>query len=458
MPQHDPPRSHAGGSREAWARLIDWHDRRPRARLSSPRGWIWAVVIAASFFWMSNPMVFVREFEDSLAMTTKALAVGMVLTLPWLRLPRVPWPWAAFLLLCALSQLWSVDDAATDASVVLYMQMTLLAVVIAANCDALVVAWGLALGGVVVVALSIYAFEKTMWGSSYPIEGGVTFTGVGTNENILAYTLAISLAAILAAGRPRHWSAQVLWLGVLAVNAYGLYLANSGTGYLSVFALVVAIASIQLWPAIRKAGRRVGAVWVLAVAVLLLVILGLVGVLLGKQVSTVSGRSPLWVAAFESTMHYAPVLGSGWGAVWEHPWDLTVPNEVSLDIYARAGFTLAHGHNFFVDVLPELGLLGVAVALLMVVYAVREVRRCGLQPGSTDTQSGRLTLLVLVALLVSGVSEPMLTVPLGWWSLTLVVALSRQHAPLPEGSPRPRGGSRRAATEPERTDGTHARV
>ena len=102
---------------------------------------------------------------------------------------------------------------------VLYMQMTLLAVVVAANCEPWSWPGAWALGGVAVVALSIYAFEKTMWGSSYPIEGGVTFTGVGTNENILAYTLAISLAAILAAGRPRHGRPRSLWLAVLAVNA-----------------------------------------------------------------------------------------------------------------------------------------------------------------------------------------------------------------------------------------------
>ena len=46
--------------------------------------------------------------------------------------------------------------------------------------------------------------------------------------------------------------------------------------------------------------------------------------------------------------------------------------------------------------------------------------------------TGRLVLLVLVALLVSGVSEPMLTVPLGWWSLALVAALPRQRV-LPRG-------------------------
>ena len=51
------------------------------------------------------------------------------------------------------------------------------------------------------------------------------------------------------------------------------------------------------------------------------------------------------------------------------PGDLTPPNPVAADIYERAGLALAHGHNFFVDVLPELGLVGVFVALLMVAYA-----------------------------------------------------------------------------------------
>ena len=74
------------------------------------------MVIAASFFWMSNPMVFVREFEDSLAMTTKALAVGIVLDAAMVTPAARALAVAAFLLLCVLSQLWTVDDAATDAT------------------------------------------------------------------------------------------------------------------------------------------------------------------------------------------------------------------------------------------------------------------------------------------------------------------------------------------------------
>lgn len=427
--------------------LLAWHDRRPRATMRSPRGWIWTALLAASFFWMSNPLVFVRVFDDSVAHTVRWTAIVAVLTLPWLRLPRVPWPWVLFLGLSVLSQLWTINDASTDTSIVLYLTFTALAVLAAANCEAEVVGWGLGLGGVVVVVLSVYAYEKTMWGSAYLTWQGNIFAGVGTNENILAYTLAVSSAATIALLRRRPWAVQACWLVVLAVNGYGLYLAESGTGYLTVLALAVTYLSVVAWPVLSIARRRIGLLWASAAVGLLLVSLGVVATLLGKQISTVSGRSPFWVATFESTMARAPVLGSGWGAVWEHPWDLTPPNPVAADIYERAGLALAHGHNFFIDVLPELGLVGVFVALLMVAYAVREIRRCGLHAGSRDPVTGRLVLLVLVALLVSGVSEPMLTVPLGWWSLALVTALPRQRV-LPREA-REAVGDERSASSPE---------
>nr|WP_253943217.1 O-antigen ligase family protein [Nocardioides sp. zg-1308] len=202
----------------------------------------------------------------------------------------------------------------------------------------------------------------------------------------------------------------------------GVVAAASGTGYVSVLSIVVAAVLVSAWPRLRNARRRVVLLWTAAIGLVLVVGLLVTTVLLGKELSTFSGRAAFWRAAIESTFDRAPLIGSGWGAVWEHPWDPTPPNDVANDIYVRADYALPHGHNFFVDVLPELGVLGVTIALVMVAYAVREVRRRGLR---TD-ESGRLVLLVLVALLVSGITEPMLTVPLGWWSLTLVVATARQ--------------------------------
>ncbi len=268
-----------------------------------------------------------------------------------------------------VSQLWTIDDAATDASSMLYLKLTALAVLAAANCEVEVVAWGMGLGGVAIVGLSMWAFEHTMWGSSYPVNeaGGikVAFAGVGTNENILAYTLAVSLAATLALGRPRHGLPLAAWLAVLGVHAYGFYLASSGTGYLATFAVLLAAAGALAWKPLRAVRRHVLLAYVAGVGALVAIALLVVTVGLDKQLSTVSGRAPFWRATIDSTLDQAPLLGSGWGAVWAHPWALAPPNDVAGDIYARAGYPLPHGHNFFVDVLPELGLLGVLLVLAM---------------------------------------------------------------------------------------------
>lgn len=435
MSQHAQRRARTSPA-TAWRALVAWHDARPAASLDTARGWLWTALIAATFVLMSNPLAFISTFYMALDQAIPLVAMVAVVSLPWLRLPRVPWPWIAFLGLCLLSQLWTIDDVHTDISNALYVKVTAIALLVAANCEARVVAWGLALGGVGVMTLSVQAYRAGVPGASNAAVGGATFTGIGTNENILAYTLVVSLAATLALARRRSPGAQALWLLVLLVNLSGLYLAKSGSGFLTTLAIAFAVMALVAWPRFRIVRRRYS--WAIAsgIAVAVVVAMSTVLAVLDIQLSTFSGRVPFWRAAIASTWHTAPFVGSGWGAVWEHPWDPTPPNDVAVDIYTRAGFGLSHGHNFFVDVLPELGLLGVALAVAMVAYAIREVSRSGLHGRSQDTLPGRLLLLVLVALLVFGITEPMLTVPLGWWSLALVVAVPRQ---------RPRPAGRRVA-------------
>lgn len=446
-------RSGTGGARRAdnggWSRLLAWHDSRPRASFATARGWWWGALVAALFFWMSNPLVFEPIFYNDVLTARAWVLVTVALTLPWLRLPRIPWPWLLFLGLALLSRFWTIDEHHTHVSNVIYVQIAAMAFIVAANCTPLVVSWGLGFGGASVVGLSLYAFHRTMYGSTTEIiPGDFQLAGTGMNRNILAYTLTISLAATLAIGLPRRWSARLAWCALIGVHAYGLYRAGSGTGYLTALTLVIAVVSILAWPTLRGRRRHATLTWAAGAFVMLMSGLVLVGGVLGKQLSTLSGRAPFWRATIESTLDTAPVLGSGWGAVWEHPWNLAPPNPVALDIYTRAGYSLPHGHNFFIDVLPELGLAGVLAAVLMVAYAIKEVRRCGLHAGAADPTTGRLVLLTLVALLVSGVTEPMLTVPLGWWSLALVVALPRQGARErvgPEGPPPTPGRRRRGS-------------
>ncbi|WP_165355090.1 O-antigen ligase family protein [Nocardioides oleivorans] len=417
--------------------LLDWHDRRPRATLTSPRGWIWMALIAALLYWMSNPLVFIPSFFFSFEHAKFWTKIAILVTLPWLRLPRIPWPWLLFLGLCYLSQLWSISDANTDLTNLVTMQVALMALIVAANCEALVVCWGLGLGGIVVLALSAYAYEQELPGASNPYLTGSDFAGVGTNENILAYTLGVSLAAVLAIGWPRRTPWRVLSVATTAALLYGIYRAASGTGFLAVLGLAGMAALIAAWPRLTTLPRRVKVLGSLAVVVVPLVAGLVVSFALGKDLGTVSGRAPFWRAAVEASLETAPWFGSGWGAVWQHPWNAAQPNAVAQLIYDKAGYVLPHGHNYFVDVMPELGLVGVAIVVAMVVQAVTTARRTGVREGS-DPVAGRLVVLVLVSLMVFGITEPMFSVPLGWWSLTLVVATARQRV-----LPRPERGARR---------------
>ncbi len=428
------------------ASLASWHDTRPRADLPGLRGWIWAALIGVVFFWMSNPLVFVPGFHLALPLAVRWTLLVLLVTLPWLRLPRIPWPWFAFLGLCWLSAQWSIYPAVTYSATWVYAQITLTALAAAANCSARVVAWGLACGGTLVMVLSLYAFREGMWGAAFIGVDGPVLTGVGTNQNILAYTVAISLAATLALALPKTLRARTAFFCLLAIQYYAIYRAGSGTGYMT--ALGVTVAAVALWatPYVRGLGRRRTFARVSIVA--LTMAAGLTGILalLGDQVSTLSGRLPFWVAILE-VCRDRPFLGAGWGAVWIHPWNnLAPPNAVLDDIVEAAdGYALSHGHNLLLDVLPELGAVGVALVLVMVAYAVWTAVRCGTARGPIGT-AGRQIVLVLVAMGIFGLTEPMLTAPVGWWSLTLVVAVARQRE-LPGSTSHPRATRRRSTDD-----------
>lgn len=452
MAQHAVSTGRARGPKGVIAAVLAWHDRRPRASLDDARGWWWAALVAALFVWMSNPTVLVPSFYLSLGEAMSWTKVVVVLSLPWLRLPRVPWPWIVFLALAYLSQTWTINDFHTDVSDIVYLELTVLALVVAANCEVAVVAWGMSIGGAAVTLLSAHAYRQDMPGASYMVYAGEdlvrVLAGIGMNENILAYTVCISLAATVAIGVPRTAARRLVWAILLLANAYGLYLADSGTGYLAALLLVALALAVAGWQRVRPEHRR-WAVVASAVVVGLLAI-GVVGIstALGKQISTFSGRSPFWKATIAESLDTAPWFGSGWGAVWEHPWDPTPANEVSLAIYARAGYPLVHGHNLLLDVLPELGIVGVLAALCMVGYALNEARRKGV-----GSLSGRLVLLVVGAIVLAGITEPLLTAPVGWFSLCAAVGVSRQRQlprsvqPSPAAAT-PRGGRRAARRTP----------
>ena len=66
MSKHAPASGAALAASRTISEAVAWHDARPRAALPSVRGWLWMVLIAAVFLWMSNPLVFVPGFHLAL--------------------------------------------------------------------------------------------------------------------------------------------------------------------------------------------------------------------------------------------------------------------------------------------------------------------------------------------------------------------------------------------------------
>ena len=371
---------------------------------------------------MSNPLVFIPVFQESLTHATRLTAVVVIVTLPWFRLSRPPWAVVAFLGYAWLSTAWSVTPIVTWHTTLLYAVMTLVAVVIASNVTSEVLGHGAALAGVATVAASYYALVHEL-PRAMP-EGYEFMAGIGANRNILAYTLVLSLAFALGVV-PSAWWARLVWATSVAVIALGIYLAESGTGYAAAFLLVVVRLTFPVTASLR--GHRLWAVIVRTSIVLVLLIAALgawqlnhISETVGRDTS-LSGRVPFWRATIE-TLDGSIWFGNGWGAVWPHPWYIAPANPVFDRIVAAAGYFLTHGHNSVIDLVAEVGVVGTALWVLLVLTAVRaSLQRLHHGAEWPDERMGGLTgLLAVLALLMLGVTEPLSTIPIGWWCLVVV--------------------------------------
>ena len=97
---------------EAWT----FRPRRARATLASWRGHMWAVVIALDFYLLSNPLVYEPIFAISLQRAVLITAVAVVISIPWLRVPRLNLAVLAFFAWGFASALWSIQPGATVAA------------------------------------------------------------------------------------------------------------------------------------------------------------------------------------------------------------------------------------------------------------------------------------------------------------------------------------------------------
>jgi O-antigen ligase len=390
---------------------------------------VWTVVIALDFFWFANPRVLVSSFDRSLLIACVVTTVGAAITFSSLRVPRPAESVLAFLALAFASVLWSINADQTFAFTMRYVLIAAVATVIAWNADARAIVHGLTLSGVLFLAVSVYVIEQEMPGSRGPAIASYTFAGVGGNRNILAYTLVLAFAFAVSLV-PRSTWVRLAWAIAVGALMVGVFLAKSATGLMAVTLVTVAAVVLHVMDRRRLEGRpvdrrRLRLAWVIAAAGVIATVVGgaLFGELLGRNVSTLSGRTQIWEAIWQTTTGVDRWIGSGWGAVWRHPWLPAPMTPEGREIIDQTGYMQWHGHNWAFDLLPELGLLGVAVfATLYLQAGVRATRQRSYRIAVTDArlQASRAALLGLLALLLIGLTEPMSTIPLGWFATVLL--------------------------------------
>lgn len=400
------------------------------AREGTARGTVWAVFIAIEFYLLSNPLAFQPFFVLTLQ---QALEFGLLLALlelPRLRFRGPPTALMAFAAVAGASWWWSMDREVTSAALWLYGSVAILSLLVAMNVTPRVLVVGFGGGGILTLVVSLYAWHQQIPSALISPDIGMDgyLAGVGTNRNILSYTMVLALG-FLAGYNPRVWRGRVLWtVGVLLLLT-GVFLAQSATGFLSSAAVLGVGQGLVALERLRRKLRHRIALVTSAVAVacigLMLTFPNLLGSLTSRDSVTLSGRVPLWQAIVVDT-DSARAQGFGWGTVWAHPWLPALDNTVAQEIYRGAGQFMSHGHNSFLDVLPQLGVIG--VALLLVLHVTPLVKAIGVRwaerPDPEDLLASRVVLTSMTSLIIFGMTEPITSTPLGWFILCVLASLA----------------------------------
>jgi exopolysaccharide production protein ExoQ len=366
-------------------------------------------VTAAAPFSGSGPVVF---------------TVGLLATLYTLLYGRwLPLPFAVVLFLawCLISLLWTVSASLTFRGLLATGLISLATSLLVGQLPRASVFWALRAALKTLVALSwlMYAAVPSLGREQVAYHRGA-LRGVFIQRNTAAFVLTIAvltfLAAWLLACQRRERLSNLGWT---LASVATLLATQSGTGL-----IVSSMSSILLFGLVRATRRGPGVVrtylLLVSFAATLLALasqtdLNVLTGLLGRD-STLTGRTFIW-ATVEPYIEARPWLGYGWAALW------TSDVFVTRQMWASAGFAFPHAHNSYLDLLAQVGIVGlVLVIAIFIATLIKLVRNLARIPHGSDAWA----LVVTIALLVYGSVEQSFMSYFGWM-LVLVVATLANH-------------------------------
>ncbi len=284
----------------------------------------------------------------------------------------------AFLVLVPLSILWSISPGDTIARFVTIMSILMV------WCAVCVASWepqrfqNLMRPILTVLILGSMVFA---WTSPLAIEVGEgtlkdAWRGLAFQKNGFGTLASIAFIFWVHAWLARQANT---WMAIFLAgcSAYCVFMSRSSTALLStIFVFVFLLLLLRAPTALRRAMPYMVAgfatVVVTYAVIILRVVPGLdilltpVMAITGKDM-TFSNRSAIWDVIKEH-IQYSPLLGSGYGAYWIG----AIPSSPSYQFLARLYFYPNQAHNGYLEMINDLGYIGLMVLLGYLIWYLRQ--------------------------------------------------------------------------------------
>ncbi|HVT28404.1 MAG TPA: O-antigen ligase family protein [Lacipirellulaceae bacterium] len=321
----------------------------------------------------------------------------------------------------SISVLWSNEPGVTIRELLRLLVYAGVAIAIARRFDPRTLCYvlAIALGGSVLAAVSfeILTGGFTPWVSDYRLTGSL-------HSNILAVQ-ALVVALIGYAFAIRRHGRTGLWWTVFVAATFVVYLTKARTELVSLAAGMAAVHVLgrpaRNWLFLAAAGATLLAVGLLGAETLGLTVTRDAQAIttLGRtdDVSALTGRVPLWHFIWRQLPgHY--LQGFGAGTFWLV--DRTIAASDALGWFPR------HSHNAYIQVIVDLGFIGLAIALAIAVWATARATRLVERTGLPEYSA---IAAILIGIFVDGVAESAFVMPrdMGLFAAATVLSLVVVH-------------------------------
>ncbi|AFY82273.1 O-antigen ligase family protein [Oscillatoria acuminata] len=261
----------------------------------------------------------------------------------------------------------------------------------------------------------VYGFAKPADGvHPEPIFDGA-WRGIYNHKNGLGSLMGLSAGFFVLLARSRLCPSWLAWVGSI-VSIFLILKAKSGGGRVTFLVLSVLIP--------LYGGLRFRSKLIVYFAILVVLIGGVMGVWFGdnsglifeslEKDDTLSGRTPVWELMLETSREHR-WLGFGFKTYWL---GFRGP---SAYVWLNSTWRPNYGHNGFMDLLVELGVVGLSVFLLAFTLNLLHSLRWIV---NTKTMETLWPLLFLTYLVFANITETRLVEPKSiYWSLFVIIGL-----------------------------------